>query len=94
MVIVVTCCIGAYIQDRARRARRGGGGEEKKICINNVCYPIPEKMEYLLIFLLTTLKPLLAKMDKIYAAHTTRKTTKGGRRTRKRSKASRYAPNR
>jgi hypothetical protein len=90
MVIVVVYCIG-----RAGRARRGGGkGEEKKICINDVCYPIPEKMEYLLIFLLTTLKPLLAKMDKIYAAHTTRKTTKGGRRTRKRSKGARFAPNR
>jgi hypothetical protein len=91
VVMLVTFCIGIHIQNRAGRGRRGGGGEEKKICINDVCYPIPEKMEYLLIFLLTTLKPLLAKMDKIYAAHTTRKTKEGGRRTRKRAKASHKA---
>ena len=64
-----------------RNRRLGGGGSEgqKRICINDVCYPIPDGMEPILSSLIISLKGLLGKLN-------TSRTAKGGKHTRKQTR--------
>jgi hypothetical protein len=86
-IISIGCLLATLIMGigfalmKSGRLGGGGGKEQKQICINKVCYPIPDGMEPVLSSLIISLKHQLANLNKSQIVKS--QTVKGGKHTRK-----------